>query len=141
MVRPSRAALVACLLFPLWASPAAGADSWFGRDKALHFGASFGLALVGYVGASLVFEERAGRVTLGAAFALSGGIAKELADHRFHGDPSFRDLAWDALGTAAGTLVAWTIDRRLLACRPSVPLAALEDGPFAGVGTSAGPRE
>ncbi len=140
MVRRSRLALAASLLLSLWARPASGADSWFGRDKALHFGASFGLALVGYWGASLVFRESSGRVTVGAAFAMSGGIAKEIADLHFHGDASFRDLAWDAAGTAAGTLAAWAIDRSMRSCPPTVPRAALGDGPFAVALTNAGPR-
>jgi len=141
MVHRSRSALAACLLVSLWARPAAGADSWFGRDKALHFGASFGLALIGYLGASLFFEERAGRVTFGAAFALSGGVVKEIADLHFHADASFRDLAWDAAGAAAGTLAAWAVDRSLHSYRPSVQRVALGDGPFSVAGANAWARE
>jgi putative lipoprotein len=45
-------------------------------------------------------------VTLG----LGAGIAKELVDLGGAGDPSWRDLTWDVLGTVTGVLVASAID-------------------------------
>jgi putative lipoprotein len=85
-------------------------DPWFGHDKALHFGASASLAAVGYAGASLATEHRPTRVVAAATFALSLGIAKELWDLSGHGDPSWRDLTWDVVGTTTGVLVAYAID-------------------------------
>jgi len=92
-------------------------DPWFGRDKALHFSFSAVLAGAGYGGAALLTEseDRRWRLLAGAGVALTAGIGKELYDLSGHGDASARDLAWDAVGTATGLLVAWTIDRLLVA--------------------------
>ncbi len=106
----SRAAVVTLLAAPPEARAAPSADPWFGRDKALHFGASFGLAVGGYAAASLVFEERPGRIVTAAGIALGAGAAKEVADYFLKGNPSARDLTWDAVGTAMGVLVAWAFD-------------------------------
>lgn len=111
-------------------------DPWFGRDKALHFGASFALAVGGYAAASWAFERRAGRVALSASIAIGAGVAKEIADYQFKGDPSARDLAWDAIGTAAGVLVAWAIDRAISPRHFAIVRSAAPDGPFAFVVTS-----
>jgi putative lipoprotein len=88
-------------------------DPWFGRDKALHFSFSAALAAGGYGGAALLTEDRRWRLVAGAGVALTAGIGKELTDLSGHGDASVRDLAWDAIGTATGLLVAWAIDRLL----------------------------
>lgn len=93
------------------ATPPAAPDPWFGRDKALHFGVSAGLAATGYAASSLVFEDRSARLVSGAGLALTAGIAKELNDLAGHGDPSWKDLTWDAVGTAAGLALAWALDR------------------------------
>ena len=63
----------------LAASPAAAADPdpdpWLGRDKALHFGVSAGIATASYAVSAAVFDARghallvAGGVSLGVAFA------------------------------------------------------------------------
>ena len=42
--------------------------------------------------------------------ALGAGIAKELADLSGLGDPSWRDLTWDAIGTATALAVSWSSD-------------------------------
>jgi putative lipoprotein len=94
---------------------AADPDPWFGRDKALHFGASALLASGGYGATALVTEDRRVRLAVGGGFAFSLGIAKELWDLSGHGDASWRDLTWDAVGTLTGLAVAaavdWTIQR------------------------------
>jgi putative lipoprotein len=90
-------------------------DPWFGRDKALHFGASAVLASGGYGAAALVSEDQRVRLAVGGGFAFSLGVAKELWDLSGHGDASFRDLTWDAVGTVAGLAFAagldWTLNR------------------------------
>jgi len=93
---------------------AAEEDPWFGRDKALHFGASLALSGAGYAGASAVTARTTGRLAAGAGLAMSAGIAKEVYDRYAGGDPSWRDLTWDVLGTTTGLLTAWLIDRYLL---------------------------
>lgn len=85
-------------------------DPWFGRDKALHFGASATIAAGGYGVGTLVFDTRYGALALGGGLALGAGIGKEALDAAGYGDPSWRDLAWDAVGTAVGLGVAWSLD-------------------------------
>jgi putative lipoprotein len=105
-----RTSLALCLL--LVAGPVR-ADEWLGQDKALHLGASAALSSGGYLGASLLTESVPLRMASGAALALSLGLAKEVHDERFSG----KDMAWNALGTATGLLLSWTVDvalRRLL---------------------------
>ncbi len=85
-------------------------DDWFGPDKALHFSVSALLAGAGYAATAPFTERTAVRVGVGAGFALSLGIAKELYDATGAGDPSWRDFTWDALGTGVGVLTAWLVD-------------------------------
>ena len=89
---------------------AADPDPWFGRDKALHFGASALLAAGGYGATALVTEDRRVRLAVGGGFAFSLGIAKELWDLSGHGDASWRDLTWDAVGTVTGLGFAAAVD-------------------------------
>jgi putative lipoprotein len=84
-------------------------DEWLGRDKALHFGATFVLAGAGYAGGAALSDEPVVRLGVGASVAMGAGIAKEMAD-RHGGDPSLKDLTWDALGTATGLVTAWLVD-------------------------------
>ncbi|MBN2573696.1 MAG: hypothetical protein JXP73_03960 [Deltaproteobacteria bacterium] len=113
--RRTLAALLATVLLLASAPRAEAADSdpWLGRDKALHFGASFALAGGGYAGTALLSERTSVRAATGACLAASAGIGKEVYDRYSGGDASWRDLAWDAVGTATGVLVAWLLDRYL----------------------------
>jgi putative lipoprotein len=94
---------------------AADPDPWFGHDKALHFGASALLASGGYGATALATDDRRVRLAVGGGFAFSLGIAKELWDLSGHGDASWRDLTWDAVGTVTGLALAaavdWTLGR------------------------------
>lgn len=51
------------------------------------------------------------RLVLGVSLGVAAGVGKELYDAAGGGDPSARDLAWDALGVVTGALVAYAIDR------------------------------
>jgi len=105
--------VVGALVLTVWLGappPARAEDDWLGADKALHFGVSAGCALIGYGLSAPVWSERWQRATAGASFALSLGAAKELYDLAGHGDASWRDFAWDAIGAASGVLVALGID-------------------------------
>jgi uncharacterized protein YfiM (DUF2279 family) len=106
-VRIAATSLVLVLL--LGPTPAAAQDEWLGRDKALHFGATFLLAGAGYAGGAALSREPVVRLGVGATVAMGAGIAKEMAD-RSGGDPSLKDLTWDALGTATGLVTAWLFD-------------------------------
>jgi putative lipoprotein len=85
-------------------------DPWFGRDKALHFAVSASLATLVYAGAALKTEDRPTRVAAAVVVALGAGILKETWDLAGHGDPSWRDLTWDVVGTTTGVLFAYAID-------------------------------
>jgi putative lipoprotein len=86
-------------------------DPWLGPDKALHFGASAALTGAGYAVGVTLTESRPLRVVLGVSVGVAAGVSKELYDAAGGGDPSARDLAWDALGVVTGALVAYAIDR------------------------------
>ncbi|MCA9674948.1 MAG: hypothetical protein KC464_07940, partial [Myxococcales bacterium] len=91
----------------------ARADDWLGRDKALHFGASATLAVGGYAVSTIWLERHDQRAGAGAAVALSAGVAKELWDATGRGDPSWKDLTWDVVGTVVGVAVSLLVDRAL----------------------------
>lgn len=100
------------VLIALRARPArAGDDPWFARDKALHAAAGAALGAGGYAASALVFETPRTRVASGLIVGLGAGAAKEWHDRGGRGTPSWRDFAWDGVGTAAGLSVAWLIDR------------------------------
>jgi putative lipoprotein len=100
---------------------AADPDPWWGPDKAFHFGFSAALASGGYGLGALASEDYGPRIALGSSIALAAGASKELLDLAGLGDPSFRDLAWDVVGTAVGIGITLSID---LAVRGAHPGAA-----------------
>jgi uncharacterized protein YfiM (DUF2279 family) len=101
----------ATLLAILCTSAATGAqDKWTGADKAKHFGAGAAIAAGGYALVVPVTRRTGWRIGIGAAVGIGAGAGKELAD-RSRGTPSWRDFSWAAAGTAAGVLVAWTVDK------------------------------
>jgi putative lipoprotein len=92
---------------------AADRDPWLGQDKALHFSACLMVAGDGYAGASLFTKREAMRMSTGAGIALATGAAKEVYDRYSGGDASLRDLTWDVVGAATGTVLSWLVDRYL----------------------------
>ncbi len=94
------------LVLSLGASPGARADDgWFSADKAKHFLSSAFVQSLAYgslrgVGAS--HRSALAGATLATAAV---GVGKELHDARTGGDPSARDLAWDAAGAGAVSLL------------------------------------
>lgn len=116
-----KSALVAGLLLPLGLlcerARASEADPWFGQDKALHFGVSVLLSAGGYAASSPWLHAHGARAIAGSAFSLSLGAGKELWDMNGRGDPSWRDFAWDVLGTALGTALALGVDAWLSPAR------------------------
>jgi putative lipoprotein len=85
-------------------------DPWLGPDKALHFTVSAAIAGVTYGTTSLFTESRPVRIGVAAGVAFGAGIFKELLDLSGSGQPSWKDLAWDAMGTAFGVVVSWLLD-------------------------------
>ncbi len=109
---PALAILVALVASSLPAR-AADPDPWIARDKALHFDASAGIAAASYaVSAAWVADARWKALAIGGGVALASGAGKEAIDATglFHGDPSWKDFAWDAIGTLAGLALAWGVD-------------------------------
>lgn len=90
-------------------------DPWLGPDKALHFTASTMIASGAYAGSTYFTQSLAARVAFGAGAGITVGALKELLDMTGFGDPSWKDFAWDVVGTAVGVGIAITID---VATRP-----------------------
>jgi putative lipoprotein len=101
------------LCFASTPSLAADRDPWWGQDKALHFSACFMVAGDGYAGTSLFSKRETTRLGTGAGLAIAAGAAKEVYDRYAGGDASVRDLTWDVVGAATGTMVSWLVDRYL----------------------------
>jgi putative lipoprotein len=105
------------VLLPLLTTPSPGQaaepEPWLGRDKAEHYSVSLMLAANGYAVTAASSERPVIRAVCGAGFAFSAGVAKEIYDESSGKRFSGRDLTWDALGTATGTLVAFLFDRYL----------------------------
>lgn len=88
-------------------------DPWIARDKAFHFDVSAGVAAAGYaISAAWLVDARWKALAIGGGVALAVGAGKEAIDatHVFGGDPSWKDFAWDAIGTVAGLALAWGVD-------------------------------
>ena len=85
----------------IFAQAAAGGDSWFGIDKLKHFFLSAFATSVSYSALQAAGANRTTAMTgaIGASAAL--GISRELYNLRTTKAFSFRDLTWDAIGTAA----------------------------------------
>lgn len=96
-------------------------DPWWGRDKALHFGFSVAIAGGGYAASAPFVSSYAGRAAIGGGLALTAGIGKEALDAAGLGDPSWRDLTWDVIGTLVGVGLSLGID---LAVRGPHPATA-----------------
>jgi putative lipoprotein len=105
----SRLVWIAIVSLTLWPR-LAKADEWWGRDKALHFTVSIGISAAAYAAAVPLTERREYRAGVGAATALTLGAMKEGYDALGYGDPSWRDFAWDAAGTAVGVMIAYAVD-------------------------------
>ena len=86
-------------------------DPWFARDKFLHFTASAAIQCATHAVLRANGNDYGG-ASRGAAIAtLTVGISKELWDRSRGGDPSWRDLAWDGAGGAAGAVVMRQVGR------------------------------
>lgn len=88
-------------------------DPWWGPDKQLHFTYSALITGISYGGLAMTYSDRPVRLLGGGAVAMSAGIGKEVYDLSGHGDPSWRDLTWDALGVATGLGISLLVDLTL----------------------------
>jgi putative lipoprotein len=80
-------------------------DGWIGRDKVKHFLLSAFVQSVAYSSLQAAGVERGPALAGASAMTLSVGVAKEVVDRRRGGAFSGRDLAWDAAGAGAATLL------------------------------------
>jgi putative lipoprotein len=85
-------------------------DPWFAPDKALHFAACGAVAGGAYGLSALHVRPIPARIAIGGAAGLTVGALKEVLDLQGLGHPSWKDVAWDVLGTAVGVGIAVTID-------------------------------
>ena len=107
----------------LAASPSARADDeWWGKDKALHFGVSTGISASVYAFSASFFDARYPPLLLGAGVSLSLGAGKELADLAGFGTPSWKDFAWDVIGTTAGLVLAYGLDLAIFGVSKDRPI-------------------
>jgi putative lipoprotein len=105
------ALLLACVLSTSrGAAASSDPDPWFGRDKALHFSVSAGIAMGSYAVAASLLDARGHALLVAGGFTLAVGAGKETLDLTGFGDPSWKDFTWDAIGTLSGLVVAWGID-------------------------------
>ena len=119
------ACLAAVLLAPTRAR--ADTDDFWGRDKALHFGFSAVIASGTYAVSASFFDARYPPLLLGAGVSLGLGTAKELADLAGMGTPSWKDFAWDVIGTVTGLGLAYGIDLLVRGVSPEHPALGLPE--------------
>jgi uncharacterized protein YfiM (DUF2279 family) len=82
------------------------ADPWFSQDKFLHFYFSATITGLGYhvYADQLKRDDVEGRA-LSVSLTALVGLGKELYDKKKKNQFSWKDLAWDGLGIAAGFLL------------------------------------
>lgn len=100
---------LALVLAVAFALPSPASAQLLRRDDRLHLGLSSLIAFGTYGVVALVDEREQLRVGVGAAVALAAGIAKELWDLSGRGDPSWRDIGFDVLGTGVGLFAGWLL--------------------------------
>jgi len=120
---PVAALIVGCLL-GIAPAPASADDDWLGADKGMHYGASLIITAGGHGLSALVLEEPWQRAVVGASLGMTAGIAKELHDLAGHGDPSWKDIAWDVAGVASGVGLALLVEALLAEDDPAPARAA-----------------
>ena len=87
------------------ARPASAGDRWFASDKVQHFFSTAFVQSISY-GALRTTGLGHGAALTGASLASAGAaVGKELRDLGGRGDPSVKDLTWDAAGAAAATVL------------------------------------
>ena len=79
----------------------------------MHFSSCLLISADGYAASSLATRAPAVRLATGAGVAIAAGAAKEVYDRYSGGDASLRDLTWDVVGAATGSVLSWLIDRYL----------------------------
>jgi VanZ family protein len=94
-------------------------DSWFGQDKAMHFGMSAPLGMLGAsVAEKLGYTGKTERLVVGAALGMMPGLAKEWADrYNPRATASVKDMAFNVLGAMLGAAAVECCTVRALSSR------------------------
>lgn len=90
------------LAFSLTLGGHQGGDHWLAPDKLKHFFVSAFLESASYSAFRAARVNHHDAIVSAAGLTVGVGLAKELHDTRTGEGFSFRDLTWDAAGTAAG---------------------------------------
>ena len=93
------------LVFTLGRTPEHSRDPWFGPDKLQHFFTSAFVQSLGYGVLRRAGADNSPAIAGASAVTAIVGVGKELRDRRTKGDFSARDLAWDAAGAGAVSLL------------------------------------
>jgi len=80
------------------------ADSWLSADKVKHFLTSAFVQSLAYGSLRGVGLHHGGALVGATITTAAVGVGKEVYDARTGGDPSVRDLAWDAAGAGVVSL-------------------------------------
>lgn len=90
----------------LFGHPSGAADDgWFGRDKVKHFLVSAVVQSISFAALETAGADRGNALAGAAAVTLGVGMGKEWYDRRQGRSFSVRDLAWDAAGAGAASLL------------------------------------
>ncbi|HEU4586683.1 MAG TPA: hypothetical protein VFR95_13095 [Gemmatimonadaceae bacterium] len=95
------------LVLSLWIPGGAGqgGDSWLSSDKVKHFFMSAFVQSVSYSALRTARVSHDGALVGASALTLTAGVVKEIHDDRSGERFSVRDLAWDAAGAGAATVL------------------------------------
>ena len=92
------------LVFSLF--PSGGtSDRWFGSDKIQHFFTSAFVQSMSYGALRSTGLGHGAAIAGASATTAAVGVGKEWRDRNVKGDFSARDLAWDAAGAGAATIL------------------------------------
>jgi uncharacterized protein YfiM (DUF2279 family) len=81
-------------------------DPWIGEDKIRHFSMSYAIVAFGYGGARTVGVADGTALRGAVAASAIAGVLKEVHDRARGGIFSYRDIAWNLGGIAAGAVLA-----------------------------------
>ena len=97
---------LALMLAPREAAAQRPADHWIGVDKVKHFFTTALIQSLAYSVTQVTTRGSRSSLLLSASVAsAAAGIGKEMYDRRSYGHFSVRDLAWDAAGAGAASLM------------------------------------
>jgi putative lipoprotein len=93
------------LVFTLHRSDLAAGDRWVAADKVKHFFMAAFVESGSFSALRLTGMHRTPALNSAIGVAAGIGVGKEVYDRFAGGDPSFKDLTWDAAGIAAAGVV------------------------------------